>query len=66
MFRSQSCEYGSGRFGARVRFVSGVANVPGAGGFPLNGSEKFGTLICAVCKYGGALIGDCSGPPCPV
>ena len=35
-------------------------------GMPLYGSAKFGRLTCGVPKYGGALIGACKGPPCPV
>ena len=49
--------------GDSVRFVSEGENVPTSGGLPLNGSAKSGKLTCGVPRKGGALIGDCNGPP---
>src|SRR5262245_4654674 len=68
-FKYQSCVYGSGRFGVTVKFVRGVENWPSMGGLPLKGSAKLKKgdgPTCGVCKNGGALIGDCNGPPWPV
>src|SRR6202030_406203 len=66
IFRFQSCAYGRLKFLSSVNSVIGCANVPLNGLLPLYGSEKLGRLICGVCRYGGALMGVCSGPPWPV